>query len=186
MTTLLGWAGRILLWMIILGCCGILLLAVLIPRFTGATPYAIMTGSMRPALPPGTLVVDRPVPAEKIAVGSVITYQLSSGAPTVVTHRVIGQGVNGKREVLFRTQGDANDVPDRDWVRPVQIRGEVWYAIPLLGYPTQLITGQQHRMLVFLVSAALLGYAGYMFASAIRDRRSARRRPTNREVHEAA
>ncbi|QDP98470.1 signal peptidase I [Microlunatus elymi] len=184
-SVIIGWVGRILLWMIILGCLAILLLTVLIPRLAGATPYTIMTGSMRPALPPGTLVVVRPVPVERIGVGSVITYQLKSGQPTVVTHRVISQGTNGKGELRFRTQGDANDVADQAWVRSVQIRGEVWYALPFLGYPAQLITGRQHQLLVYLLSVVLLGYAVFMFASAVRDRRRPRR-SQQREVQKAA
>ncbi|SDS84579.1 signal peptidase I [Microlunatus soli] len=171
----LGWAGRILLWMIIFGCCAILALAVLIPRIGGATPYTIMTGSMRPSLPPGTLAVIRPTPVTSIGVGTVITYQLRSGDPTVATHRVVAQGVNSRHQVLLRTKGDANDTVDAGWVQPVQVKGTLWYAIPYLGYPARLLTGQQHRYLTYLAAVVLLGYAGYMFGSAVRDRRRARR-----------
>lgn len=175
MTTFLGWAGRIVLWSVIIGCCAMLAVAVLIPRLAGATPYTIMTGSMQPKLPPGTLAVTRPEPIEEIGVGTVITYQLRSGRPTVVTHRVVAQGVNGRGEILLRTKGDANDTVDKDWVRPVQVKGTVWYAIPYLGYPARMLTGQQHRYLSYLVAAALLGYAAVMFGSVLRDRRRARR-----------
>jgi signal peptidase len=164
------WAGRILLWLIIFTSCAILLIAVLIPRIAGATPYALLSGSMQPALPAGSLAVVRPVDADEIGVGSVITYQVESGKPTVVTHRVVAQGINGDQEWLFRTQGDANDVPDQQWVRAVQVRGKLWYAIPYLGYPTELLTGRQHQLLVYVVAAGLIGYASFMFGSAIRDR----------------
>ncbi len=60
------------------------------PRLGGATPYTVLTSSMEPEYPPGTLVVVRPVPIEEIGIGDVITYQLESGEPTVVTHRVVG------------------------------------------------------------------------------------------------
>lgn len=174
MKVALGWVGRILLWLVILGSCAILALTVLIPRIAGATPYTIMTGSMRPALPPGTLVVVRPAPPTAIGVGTVITYQLRSGEPTVVTHRVVAQGLNNKHQVLFRTQGDANDTADARWVQPVQVKGTLWYAVPYLGYPARLLTGQQHRYLSYLAAAVLLGYAGYMFGSTVRDRCRAR------------
>ena len=36
----------------------------------------------------------RPVEADEIRPGTVITYQLKSGRPAVATHRVIGQRVN--------------------------------------------------------------------------------------------
>lgn len=185
MRAILGWTGRILLWTVILGCCAVLAIAVLLPRVAGATPYAIMTGSMQPTLPAGTLAVVKPADPDTIGVGTVITYQLESGRPTVVTHRVVAQGVNHQGELLFRTQGDANDTPDQRWVRPVQIRGKLWYAIPYLGYPTQLITGRQHQLLVYVAAAGLLGYAGYMFGAALRDRRRTRRQRADRAPHGA-
>lgn len=166
-----GWAGRILLWVVILAAGFVLCVDVLVPRLAGATPYAILTGSMQPKLPPGTLVVVRPVDPRTIGVGDVVTYQLQSGRPTVVTHRVVAQGVRHDGELMFRTKGDANRVPDEKWVRAVQIRGRLWYAIPLLGYPVELISGVQRQLVVYLIVAGLLGYAAYMFVSAARDRR---------------
>ena len=79
--SILGWTGQVLAWFVIAGVLVLLTLAVLVPRVGGATPYTILTGSMEPGLPPGTLVVVKPVPADRIAIGSVITYQLDSGTP---------------------------------------------------------------------------------------------------------
>jgi signal peptidase len=169
--SVLGWVARILLWVVILAACFVLLAAVLVPRVAGATPYSIMTSSMKPAMPPGTLVVVRPVDPHQIRAGDVVTYQLRSGQPTVVTHRVITQGVQHDGDLIFRTKGDANRVPDQDWVRSAQIRGRVWYAIPLLGYPAELLSGYQHQLVVYAIAAGLLGYAAYMFVSSARDRR---------------
>lgn len=173
--TVLAWFGRIALWTVIIGCAAVLAVAVVIPRVAGATPYTILTGSMRPTLPPGTLVVVRPVPMTRIGVGSVITYQLRSGQPAVVTHRVVEQGISAQQEILFRTRGDANDTVDQGWVRPVQIKGTLWYAVPYLGYPAQLLNRRQHQYLSHLAAAALVIYAGCMFGSALQDRRRARR-----------
>lgn len=171
MTAVLGWTGRILLWLVILLACVVLLVAVVVPRVTGSMPYTILTGSMQPALSPGTLAVMRPVDGDQIAVGDVITYQLRSGRPEVVTHRVISQGVNGTGELMLRTQGDANGAPDQGWVREVQVRGKLWYAVPYLGYASSVVTGRQHQLLVYAAAGALLVYAVIMFGSAIRDRR---------------
>lgn len=161
---------QLVAWLVILAVTAILAVAVLIPRITGATPYTILTGSMRPTLPPGTLVVVRPVEADEIRPGTVITYQLKSGRPAVATHRVIGQRVNAAGEMQLRTQGDANDSPDKAWVTPAQVRGEVWYAVPLLGHVNNIWNGDEKQMLVHLVAAALLGYAVFMLTGAVRDR----------------
>lgn len=171
MVTVLGWAARILLWVVILAAGFVLLVDVVIPRVAGATPYAILTSSMQPRYPPGTLVVVKPVDPHKISVGDVVTYQLRSGEPTVVTHRVIAQGIRHDGTLIFRTKGDASNSPDPNWVQAVQIRGRLWYSVPLLGYPADMLSGSQHQLVVDIVVAGLLGYAAYMFVSAARDRR---------------
>lgn len=173
---MVGWLGRVLAWLVILGICAVLLVAVLIPRFAGATPYAVLTGSMSPDMPPGTLVVVKPIDPMQIGVGDVITYQLESGVPTVVTHRVVAQGLNAEGQPVFQTQGDANDDPDRLWVMPVQVRGVKWYSVPYLGRVNNALNGSERQMAVYVVAALLLGYAAYLFVSAARDRAVARSR----------
>ena len=151
-----------------------LLVAVVVPRVAGATPYAVLTGSMRPSLPEGTLVVVRPTPMESIGIGSVITYQIQSGQPAVVTHRVVAQAIDGSGSRIFRTRGDANDVADAGWVKPVQIRGQVWYAVPQVGRAHAVLSRQEHQLAVYAVVAGLLGYAAFMFTGVLRQRRTLR------------
>ena len=170
----MGWVGRVLAWMVILGIGAIIAIAVLIPRIAGATPYVVLTGSMRPTMPPGTMVVVKPVKSGDVGIGDVVTYQLKSGEPTVVTHRVVGMGTF-RGEPIFRTQGDANNVADEKWVRQVQIKGAKWYAVPYLGYVTSAISGEQRQYALIAVVTFLLGYAVFMFGSAARDRHAARR-----------
>lgn len=165
---------RAVVWVVLVAALVLILIAVLIPRFGGATPYTVLTGSMRPSLPPGTLVVVKPVPAAEIGIGSVITYQLESGKPLVVTHRVVGVSfANG--EHIFQTKGDANDVPDGEWVREVQVKGELWYAVPGLGYVSQAVSSEQREIIKYVGAAVLIGYAAFMFTGSIRDRVRARR-----------
>lgn len=158
-------------WMVILFVSAVLIVAVLLPRLAGATPYVVLTGSMQPQMPPGTLVVVKPVDADEITTGTVLTYQLESGKPTVVTHRVTSVGVDGKGELRFGTKGDANKDPDARQVMPAQIKGERWYYVPYLGHVTSVITGEQRQIGLAVVVVGLLGYAGAMFVSAARDRR---------------
>ena len=167
---MMKWIGRIVAWTVILGAVAALTVAVLVPRVTGATPYAVSTGSMRPILAPGSLVVARPVPVDQIGIGDVITYQLESGKPAVATHRVVAVGLNGAGERVLRTQGDANPVPDPDWVRPVQVKGAAWYTVPHLGWLSILLTTPQRQWAIHGIAALLLGYAIVLSVSAVRDR----------------
>lgn len=171
----LGWVGQVLAWSFVLAVAGVLAVTVVVPRLAGATPYTVLNSSMRPGMPPGTLVVDKPVDPAHLGVGEVITYQLKSGEPTVVTHRVVAvtSAINGERTYI--TQGDANDAPDPLPVRPVQVKGQRWYSLPYLGRVNTLLTGHQRQDGVFVAAGLLLAYAAFMFAGSVKDRRRARR-----------
>lgn len=153
---------------------GVGLAAVVVPRLAGATTLAVLTGSMEPAYPPGTLVVIRPTPPQDIRVGDVITFQLESGRPEVATHRVVEKGFRADGEVQFVTQGDANPVADAEPVREVQVRGRLWYAIPHLGRVSVLLDGNQRALLTTAVAGGLLAYGGWQVVAGLRDRRSRR------------
>lgn len=170
MRTVVDWTARVISWLVILSVGGLLLVCLVIPRIGGAEPYTILTGSMQPKMPPGTLVVVKPVDPQDISIGNVITYQLVSGEPTVVTHRVVGVGANGKGESVFITQGDANNTPDARQVTEVQVKGRLWYAVPYAGYVNTLINGKERQVTMIAIVSGLLLYAGFMFTSAVTDR----------------
>jgi signal peptidase I len=169
--------GHVLAWAVIVAVVAVLAGAVLVPRFAGATPYAVLTGSMQPDLGPGTLVVVKPKPIEEIGIGDVVTYQLKSGELAVVTHRVVGIGVDADGDRVLQTQGDANEAFDPEPVREVQLKGELWYSAPYLGRLHTIVTGQQRQWAVYGVATLLLGYAALAWAGAARDR--LRRHPEN-------
>ena len=161
-------------WAVLLGLVALLLAAVFVPRFTGASTFTVLSGSMRPDLEPGTLVVVRPTDVSDIGVGSVITYQLEPDEPTVVTHRVVEQGFDTQGRPAFRTEGDANSTPDASWVRPEQVRGTLWYALPHVGHLGYLLPHGIRPLLAAAVGTALIGYAGVMFVLTARERRRVR------------
>lgn len=141
--------------------------AILVPAVTGSTTLTVLTSSMEPHLPPGTMVVVRPTDVADIQPGMIITYQLESGQPLLVTHRVVQRMQTADGEPLFLTQGDANPQPDPAPVRPVQIRGTVWYAIPYIGWVATAIGGDVRTVLITVAVIGLLGYALWMFGSAL-------------------
>ena len=167
--------GRLLVavlsWLLLGLAAAVVGAAVVVPRLSGSTPMTVLTGSMSPSYPPGTLVVVRPGPADGIVIGDAITYQLRSGEPTVVTHRVVGVGYDGKGERVFTTQGDANESPDREPVRAVQVRGEVWYAVPWIGRLNLLFNRDQHELITRVVAGGCFVYAAALLM------RGRRRRP---------
>lgn len=153
-------------WLSLLVVLAVLAAVVVVPRLGGATAYTVLTGSMRPGLPPGSLAVVKPVDPATLAIGDVVTYQMASGEPAVITHRVVGMGYTSGGELQLTTQGDANNSPDEVAVRPVQVRGKLWYSLPLLGYANSAISGEAHIWLLWLVVGALLAYAAFMLVAA--------------------
>jgi signal peptidase I len=164
-------AGRGLAVAVVVVGGAALVLGVLVPRIAGATPYTVTTPSMEPALGVGTLVVVRPVEAASVSTGDVMTYQLRSGEPAVVTHRVVGMGTTVGGDRTFVTRGDANEVSDPRPVRAVQVRGTVWYAVPWLGNASSLVTGEQRQTLGTVLAVGLLGYAALLVVTEVRARR---------------
>ncbi|WP_447944140.1 signal peptidase I [Microbacterium aurum] len=149
---------------------GIGVLAIVVPAVTGANALTVLTSSMEPGLPPGTMVVVRPTDVTAIEPGMILTYQLKSGEPTLVTHRVTQRLLTADGAWLFIVKGDANEQADPEPVQEVQIVGTVWYAIPYVGWIATAVGGQQRTIIVTVVVVALLGYAVWAFASSLTDR----------------
>ena len=139
---------------------------IVIPALFGGVPLTVLTGSMEPTLPPGTLVVVRPTPVQDIRVGNVVTYQIRSGEAAVVSHRVLSRSVSTDGTTTFITKGDNNDSPDANPVTPAQIKGTVWYSVPLLGYVNDAVNGPGRAWVTPGLAAVLFAYSGYMLVGA--------------------
>jgi signal peptidase len=162
---------------------GLAVVLIVVPKVAGATPLTVLTGSMEPRLPPGTLIVVKPTPVDEIRIGDVVTYQIESGRPEVVSHRVTEIVSSSDGGTAFVTKGDANSEPDAALVLPEQVRGTLWYSVPWLGFVNQVVNGDARSWIVPLLAVALLGYAGYALATGMLEahrRRTRRARPAPR------
>jgi signal peptidase len=147
---------------------GIAIAAVFLPRIVGAVPLTVLTRSMEPALPAGTLLVVRPVEhsqVNQIRVGDIISFLPQADALTLVTHRVIAVTQLDNGGFIFRTQGDSNEYVDPP-VRDVQVRAKLWYSIPGLGWLNDLGNQQGGRTWIMpVIVSGLFLYAGYTVIS---------------------
>jgi len=135
--------------MVVLLC---LALPLVLPMLFGYTELAVLSGSMEPTIPVGSIVyVDKSVTGEELEEGDVVTYSLSSG--TFVTHRVLS--VDDEARVMV-TQGDANDAPDGE-VSYADVVGKVKFHLPMLGYiSTNIRTGKGIMAITVLVVVIIL------------------------------
>lgn len=108
---------------------------------------------MEPAIPTGSIVFVKSVPAEDIQEGDVITFADSPRSPTT-THRVI-EKFQGENSIRFRTKGDANEDPDPEPVYRQEIVGVVIFSVPYLGYLTAF-AGTRAGWVVFIVIPVVL------------------------------
>lgn len=162
--------AQVLAWILVAACAVAIAMAVLVPRIIGAEPFTVVSGSMEPSIPVGSIVVAQQTADGQVHFDDVVTYQLESGKPQTVTHRVVAVDIIDG-ETRYRTQGDANNALDPEPVRPEQIRGKVIYRLPYLGYIGMLVPVSVRETLLTALGVALLIYAAGQVLGAVRARR---------------
>ncbi len=115
-------------------------------RLFGVQVYSVISGSMEPEYPVGSLIYVKSVDPAEIEVNDVITYVLPNDMPS--THRVIGIDAENQ---LFYTKGDANEVEDGAPVHFQNLIGTPIFKIPLLGFIAYYI---QHPPGMYIAIAA--------------------------------
>lgn len=108
--------------------------------------FVVLTGSMEPVLPVGSMVYTQPKPS--YAVGEIITFKDAEGR--TVTHRILE--VKGEK---FVTKGDANNAPDRNEIPKDRVIGSVFFDVPYVGKYTDFLKRPQNFIL-FIVLPALV------------------------------
>lgn len=93
----------------------------------GCSLFRVVTGSMEPEIPVGSVLLTRKVPIEQIRPGDVVAYHFTqpSGVSVVVTHRVISVLKNANGMPVLETKGDANSSADGDYVDENNLIGKV-------------------------------------------------------------
>ena len=166
------WLTRLVLFVALASIIGAITILMILPRATQGSALTVLTGSMTPEIPVGSVVMVRPVDTATLRVGEVATYQKKPGVDEYITHRVtkIDRTTN---PVSFTFKGDANRGPDMDPVPATAIRGEVWFHVPYLGAIRDSLHGKAGLSLLAML--VLGGYALSQVAGAMKDRRSTRR-----------
>ena len=135
----------------------IVILAIMLVgvRLVGLQVYSVLSGSMEPEYPVGSLIYVKAVDYKELKVGDPITYLLDED--TVVTHRIIEVLIDEEdpNTIRYFTQGDANDVPDGASVHYKNIVGKPVFSIPHLGYVSNYIQNPP-GMYVAIAAGAIL------------------------------
>lgn len=134
----------------------LLLLPLAVPRLMGYQVYNVVSGSMAPEIPQGSMVLVKPAASREIRAGDVIAFGREG---VVTTHRVVE--VHGDT-LEYTTKGDAN--PDVDFA-PVpfaSLIGRVEHHVPMLGalIAPLVSSGGKLRLAAALAGGVLLRLAG--------------------------
>ena len=146
--------------------CGIAVLTALVvvalavgPRLLPYRTYAITGGSIAPTIPLGSEVIMRPVRADRLRVGDIITFHKPNAVHGLVTHRIVAVRGRGPSKIIL-TKGDANKLPDAWRIHAVGTGWRYAFSVPYLGYAVQLLATVLARFLALALLAIVLTAAG--------------------------
>lgn len=118
----------VVLW-VELAVLAILVAATWLPTLFGFQIYGILTGSMEPNIPVGSLVlVDTNVQPSELEAGDVAAFDIGNGM--VCTHRITENDVAGQQ---IYTKGDANADPDPHPTAYSDVFGKTVFNAPGVG-----------------------------------------------------
>ncbi|WP_375388461.1 signal peptidase I [uncultured Amnibacterium sp.] len=108
-----------------------LALATLVPAGLGWHDTVVMSGSMRPGLGVGDLIVSRPVSTADLRIGQVVLVDDPDRIGALRLHRLVDVTDGGG----LVTRGDANPHADSSPAPISALRGVAALRVPLLGLP---------------------------------------------------
>ncbi len=139
-----------------------------VPKWFGIQLFEVLSGSMEPTYPVGSVVYVKTATTEDVRVGDAITYTMGTDAEYVMTHRVT-QIL--KDPEAFVTKGDANEAEDPDIVYGSRLIGKPCFCIPYLGYLSEYfhtMTGKAVCICIFLAALFMWLFAEFQSRTVLR------------------
>ncbi len=144
---------------------GALFAEMLIPNLFGVDQYVVLSGSMEPAIPTGSVVLVN-THDKDVKTNDVFTYYVETADGELnVTHRAIEV-----TDSYIVPKGDANEESDGQ-IEPSRVKGKVVFHIPLLGYLVSHVTSKLKIVLIGWV--VLLNVLSIIFSYLFDEKESA-------------
>lgn len=141
--------------MVVILMIGLLIALSFLPIENNYKLYSVMSGSMEPQIPTGSLAVVLPTKSYKA--GDIITF-ISQGATSdkeTTTHRIVNVAQDGNQRI-YTTKGDANENNDAKPVANNRVIGEYIFGIALLGYLMKYLTTLTGLIILILLPALFI------------------------------
>ena len=140
---ILSAAGTVIMALVVAACLGLV-----IPKIAGYEGYVVVSGSMEPAIPVGSIVFSKETDPSTLQTGDVIVFVDESRGTTPITHRVVS---NDTAAGSIVTKGDANSREDLNPVTYSNVIGKVEMHIPGAGAYAALITTALGKVILLLL-----------------------------------
>lgn len=141
--------GIFLLIIIIVIC-----IPLTIPKAFGYQIYTVITGSMEPEIPVGSLAFIQESAPEDAIEGDIVAFYGALDGQSIITHRVVE---NNTLMGELITKGDANQTNDMNPVPYRNFIGTVRLSIPKAGYMAGFLTGLAGKITAgFMIALSLL------------------------------
>lgn len=165
---------------IIISVAALLVIFIIGARLLGLQMFTVLSGSMEPEYPTGSLIYVKEIDPAELEVGDVITYRLSGS--TIATHRIVEIMADAEDpdEFQFRTKGDANDSEDAVPVESSSLIGTPVLTLPKIGVFASSIQSPPGSYAALAVGAALLLFV-FVTDSLTKDKK--KEKPEDDAVH---
>ena len=114
--------------------------------------YVVSSGSMRPVLEVGDLIVVKNGPTfGEVRAGDIIVFRSPTSLDRIIVHRIlrIVDSTGGERQ--FITKGDNNGSPDGWMVGVKEYVGKVVVAVPKIGLVSSLLAPPVNYLLIAII-----------------------------------
>ena len=97
----------------------------------GVSMLRVVTGSMEPEMPVGSILLCQQTDIESIAVDDIVCFHSKDShmLGKIITHRVIRILTGGEGQLLLETKGDANAAADIQYVTAENLIGKVTFYV---------------------------------------------------------
>lgn len=143
-------------------------------QFGGYSLFRVVTGSMEPELPVGSLLVCKETPMEQIQMGDIVCFRSLNPKMLgkVITHRVIAIQNASDGSLLLETKGDANLTADSEFVSQNNLIGKVNHSAKddnIMASVVDVMTDKIGFLILILFPTLLI--AGFILRSCMMNMR---------------
>lgn len=128
---------------------------------------AVATGSMRPTLEVGDLIIVQgglngseihAAPRNAPQPGDIIIFpgERLGRSGELIVHRAVEGRIGADGFWYFKTQGDANSRPDPGEVKETEVVGKLVGRVPLLGWPNLFLQTFHGKLLILILLGFLI------------------------------